>query len=270
MRGIMDQTPQPPTPPTEPETPAPQAPPAPQPPTPPSAPGMPNSVMSPAPSSNKGLIIGLIAGGVVLLLVVLGIVLAVTLGSKNNNNNVGDTKKQDSNSQGSSSDDSLRAANAETATSLSSFDAVCENGSISNAADFNKPYKVAAFAKNSTQRSYITVSLPYNADYAGKYGEHEKVNVVACLNEKAGTAVKSKTCDFKSGKETVSLDYYAVKYTLSLREAKTGKLIKDLEEVNGPATTCPMFASYSKTDPKLHASPDRDAVDVAVKKFIAE
>lgn len=37
------------------------------------------------------------------------------------------------------------------ATSLSSFDVVCDGGSISNAATYGKPYKIAAFARTTSR-----------------------------------------------------------------------------------------------------------------------
>lgn len=224
---------------------------------------------TPTKSSNTGLIIGLIVGGVILLLVIVGIVLAVTLGGKKSDSNQRNEGNTSSTSREEpSSNDTLRSANAKVATSLSSFDAVCENGSISNAASYTKPYKVAAFSKNNTTRSFTSMSLPYSSEYTGKYSEHEKVNIVACLEEKPGTAVKSKTCDIKSGDKAVKLDFYALKYTLALHEAKSGKLIKNLEDINAPATSCPMFIFYNKNDPKYYAKPDSAALDAAIKSFV--
>ena len=251
----MDQ--QPPSSPNPPTTPPPVVPNPPTPPTGPSAPMQPHS--------NKNLIIGVVVAAVVALLIIAGVVVAIAMsGNKSDNKNTNDntTNQQD--------DDALRSANAETANSLSDFDVVCDNGSISNAAAYEKPYKVTAFASNSTTRSASTVSLPFGADYNADYKDYAATNIVACLAEKEGSAVKSKTCDFKSGGETVKLDFYALKYTLTLREAKTGKLIKELGEVNGPATTCPFFVSYSKDDPKYYARPDSDAVGMAIEKFIAQ
>ena len=251
----MDQ--QPPSSPNPPTTPPPVAP---NPPTPPTGPSSPMQ-----PHSNKNLIIGVVVAAVVALLIIAGVVVAIAMsGNKSDNKNTNDntTNQQD--------DDALRSANAETANSLSDFDVVCDNGSISNAAAYEKPYKVTAFASNSTTRSASTVSLPFGADYNADYKDYAATNIVACLAEKEGSAVKSKTCDFKSGGETVKLDFYALKYALTLREAKTGKLIKELGEVNGPATTCPFFVSYSKDDPKYYARPDSDAVGMAIEKFIAQ
>ena len=241
---------------------APQPPVAPQPPTPGTAPG----------GSNKGLIIGLIVTVVLLVLVgaTIAIAFALSAGKNNNSQTNNTTTSEQPATTSEPTDERLREANAETATTLSQFDAVCENGSIANAAELKKPYKVAAFAKNSTTRSYSTVTLAYNAKYRAEYGKHEAVNIVGCLEEKAGSAVKSKTCDFKSSGKKVKLDYYALKYTLTLHEAKTGKVLKTAGEVNAPATTCPYFVAYDKSDPKYYAKPDSGAVDAAVKKYLAE
>lgn len=225
--------------------------------------------MTPQPQkSKKGLIIGLIIGAVVIFIIIpiiLVIALVVLAGN--------DDKKSESNTntQSSSQEDTQPDAslNATTARYSSDYDAVCKNGSVENAATFSKPYKVVAFSKNSAQvgDSWSSVSLAYDAPYRADHNKIEEVNVVACLEEKSGSATRSRACEFESGGEKVSLDYYAVQYTLAFREAKTGKLIDDSKSINGPATDCPSFISYNRADPKLHAKPDQNAVDTAVRAF---
>lgn len=246
-------------------------PPAPQAPQPPQ-PGMPNPYGQP-PKKNTGLIVGIIIG-VALLLAGVATALIILL-SKDD----GDTKKKDDTKSSSkqedkkkdedttANDDKKRAANAKTAQYMSDLSTVCEVGSITNAADFTKPYKVAAFSKSAERNSWSAISLKYNAPYTVKYDEFTQANVVACLSEKDDARVKTKTCDFKSGGEAVSIDYYATTYNVTLYEAKSGKKIKDAGTVNAPASTCPMFASYSKSDPKIIASPDTAAVDAVIAEF---
>ena len=256
--------------------------PAPQAPTPPTPPQTPNGAAPQAPNpygqpnkNNTGLIVGIVVG-VVLLIAIVATVLALTLGS------VGSDKKSDSDTSrsGDSSkqaeeedadDEKLRAANAKTASSLTQFNAVCDTGSISNAAEFAAPYKVTAFSKSEDARSWSSISLAYDADYNTKYDDYTSANVVVCVEEKPGAAVKANTCEMKLSGETMQIDYYATTYEATAYEAKSGKKIKSLGEIGGPATTCPFFASVSdRNDPKLIARPDSDAVDAAIVKFIAQ
>lgn len=258
--------------------------PAPQAPTPPQPPQVPNGA-APAPQApnpygqpnkkNTGLIVGIVIGAV-LLIAIVATVLALTLSGsddKTSDNNKKDSTKDSSKTEKKeeANDEKLRAANAKTASSLNQFNAVCDTGSISNAAEFAAPYKVAAFSKSEDSRSWSSISLAYNADYNTKYDDYASANVVVCVEEKPGAAVKANTCEMKMSGETMKIDYYATTYKATAYEAKSGKKVKDLGEIGGPATTCPYFASVSdRNDPKLTARPDSDAVDAAIVKFIAE
>lgn len=216
------------------------------------------------PRRNVGLIVGII---VAVVLVIGGIVAAVvvaTNSTKSSNETSSDERTDDD------SKDDIKTVNAKTASSISQFSAVCENGSISNAADFAEPYRVVAFSQPSTKKTWASVSLKYNADYKVDAEAFTEGNTVACLEEKDDTAVKSQTCEFTTRGEKVSVDYYAVEYNLTVYEAKTGKKIKDLGTINGPALKCPSFVTYSRDDPKIHANPDADAVDTAIANFVAE
>ena len=253
--------------------------PAPQAPTPPTPPQAPNGAAPQAPNpygqpnkKSTGLIVGIVAG-VVLLIAIVATVLALTLGSDKKSDSdasrSGDSSKQAE--EEDADDEKLRAANAKTASSLMQFNAVCDTGSVSNAAEFAAPYKVTAFSKSEDARSWSSVSLAYDADYNTKYDDYTSANVVVCVEEKSGAAVKANTCEMKLSGETMQIDYYATTYEATAYEAKSGKKIKSLGEIGGPATTCPFFASVSdRDDPKLIARPDSDAVDAAIVKFIAQ
>ena len=219
--------------------------------------------------TNTGLIIGIIIGAIVLLVgVVIAIVVAFSLLSNdskkaNNKTTGGDSSKQST----SSNEDKLRTANTKTADSLSDFSAVCQTGAVSNAAAYGAPYRVVALAKSSDKNVWSTVSLKYDAPYSVKYSEYAVVNAVVCLTEQKGVAVKAKTCEFKSSGEAKMIDYYATMYDAALYEAKSGKKVKDLGTVAGPAESCPIFVTYNKSDPKIIAKPDSDAVDALVAQF---
>jgi hypothetical protein len=229
--------------------------------TPPSAPQQP-------PKKNKTAIItAAVVAVIVIAAIVVGVVLAINNkgdDTPDNNGSNNNSQKNDDNAK-KDSDDAKREANAITADSSSDLDAVCDTGSITNAAAFEKPYKIAAFTKSAGRTSWSSATLKYDAPYRADYDEFASVNVVVCLEEDESAQVKTTTCEYKD----TALDYYATKYTATAYEAKTGKSIKELGTVNGPATKCPMFASYNKNDPKIIASPDDGALDALLSEFAA-
>ncbi len=201
---------------------------------------------------------------IVALLIAGGLAVFALTGSKDDDSSATTTEQQDS------AENNQPAINAVTADSLSDFDAVCENGSISNAAAFAEPYIVDAYYQNDTRRSWSSVPFGSNAPWAADYDAFEATNLVTCLSEKPGTATKSKTCTFNSGGSEVSIDYYALQYEATLYEAKSGKKVKDLGTVNGPAIDCPSFASYDRNDPKIYARPDAAALGALITTTLAE
>ncbi|OJZ65862.1 hypothetical protein BRW65_27460 [Mycobacterium paraffinicum] len=162
------------------------------------------------------------------------------------------------------------------ATSVMSFDVVCDRGSISNAAAYAKPYKILAFAPNEepnpmnelSNTHWNEVILDPRTDYAVNPNDFQSANAVACLTRKPGSEVKSRTCDLKmdSG-ERVTVDYYSVQYDVELREARTGRRIEQLGTVDGRVTGCPFLVWVKKRDPKVYAAPDAAAVDAKLAEF---
>jgi hypothetical protein len=163
------------------------------------------------------------------------------------------------------------------ASSLSDFDVVCDRGSISNAAPYGKPYKVAAFAPNeppnmpnlaSSPDHWRELALDSRADYRASPDDFQSTNVVACLTHKPGTEVKSLTCNFETDAgEHVTVDYYSVQYNIELREARTGKHVEQLGAVDGPATSCPFLVWVNKRDRKMYAKSDPAAVNARLAEF---
>ena len=78
---------------------------------------------------------------------------------------------------------------------LLDFDVVCDGGSISNAATYQKPYKIAAFARDEQPNPINQFSSDYwseleldsRADYRVSRDDFQSVNVVACLACRPGT-----------------------------------------------------------------------------------
>lgn len=217
----------------------------------------------PVKKSKTGLIIGLVVGGLVFLILCIG---AVALLLKSS------ASKLTSDSNGSKSQQSSKqsdaASNAVTAKYSSDYEAVCKNGSITNAPAATKPYIIETFYTNDAKGddNWSSASVGYGESYYPKSDSETSANVVACLSQKKGSAAMSKTCQFEdSNDKPLSIDYYSVEYTLTYYAAQTGKKIGSESTINGPATTCPSFASYSKTDPKLYGSPDDAAVEASHK-----
>lgn len=152
-----------------------------------------------------------------------------------------------------------------TAQSASDFSSVCDNDHITNAAEYGKPYNIAAFFKGLT---FMDESwLPVSSDKWSTSDRYSEINVVACLDRKKGSEVKATSCvDDDDGNRT-TVDYLSVEYEVTFREAKTGKVIKDGGTVTGTAGSCPMLGSYDKRSRKMYARPDDDAVQAKLDAF---
>lgn len=221
------------------------------------------------PGNNNGkdkktklIIIASIAG----LLLAGGIVAFLLMSSQGGEvaNNDNDTSEQNE------VPESVRIENSRTAGSVTEFNTICDVGSITNAADFAKPYKIAAFSQTNHDRTWTPVTLDSSAEYSVSASEPESTNVIACLSEKEGSASKTNTCEFRSGGQGINVDYYSLEYNLALHEAKTGKKIKDLGVVKGTADECPTSAIFSPSNPQIYASPDSAEINSALSRFVEE
>lgn len=163
---------------------------------------------------------------------------------------------------------SIRGEPPTTANTADDFKAVCKNGSVSNAADYQKPYKVVTFYESVTGWSAVTM-LGAGEDYSGANLPPSSINVVACLTRRAGTEKKEGTCDYDSGGDKDRVSRYSVDYDVELREAKTGKRIKSLGSVRGPSTRCPVVALYTASSHKMYGDPDKDQLNAMLKEFAA-
>lgn len=170
--------------------------------------------------------------------------------------------------------DADRAANAKPANSAGDFDSVCTDGSVSNAAAYSEPYKVIAFQQGfsalSFEADHISWSQVTLDRRPGIYDTDDPVTaitVVACVTRQKGSEVRSGSCDFNSSGRKVTAEHYAVKWDVELREAKTGKSITTLEPVDGPATDCPLFATFDPDHPKVYADPDTFALTEELRTF---
>lgn len=212
------------------------------------------------PSDNKKktkLIVGLITASI---LIIAGAVAAFILMSSDNNNDTG------SNLQKEEVPEAVRIENSRTASAVAEFNTVCDVGSITNAAEFDKPYRIAAFYQASSDRAWTPITLDASSTYATN--EASSVNVIACLSEVEGSAAKSIVCEFRSGGQAIAVDYYSLDYDLTIHEAKSGKRIDSLGKIRGTTgDDCPTEVSFSPENPKIYAAPNGPEVNAALAKF---
>lgn len=151
------------------------------------------------------------------------------------------------------------------AQSAHDFSDACDNDHITNAAEYGKPYNVAAFFKGLGLVDEMWFSVSGNK--WAESGDPTKINVVACLERKKGSEVKSLSCVDDDDGNPVTVDYYSVEYEITFREAKTGKVITSGGTVSGTAERCGRLLYYESRSRKAYADPDDDAVQAAVDAF---
>jgi hypothetical protein len=232
----------------------------------------PGGVQPPA-KSKKGLIIGLVVGGLVLLMILCGVGAALALNSADDEDPVTPTPGSSTSAAApATSKAAPQNNNAVTADSSSDFEDVCQKGSILNAADYSGPAGAKAYVfSNSPERttSWSSKSLDSRASYYAKSTEYATVSVVGCLAYEEGSEAPGQKCEVKASDGTkVTVDYTSLRYTLTFYAAKTGEKIGDGGTINAPANKCPGFLTYNKTTLKSYASPDSGAIDAAVKKML--
>ncbi|MGV0780425.1 hypothetical protein [Mycolicibacterium sp. XJ775] len=149
------------------------------------------------------------------------------------------------------------------AQSASDFSQVCDNDHITNAAEYAKPYNAVAYFKGLGLIDEIWLS----ASDSAMSDDFSKINVVACLERKRGSEVKSVQCVDDDDGNKIKVDYYSVEYEITFREARTGKVIKSGETVPGTADRCTQLISYERGSRKAYARPDNDAVQAKLDAF---
>ncbi len=85
--------------------------------------------------------------------------------------------------------------------------------------------------------------LPVAADKWTTSDQFSEINVVACLDRKKGSEVKSASCVDDDDGNHVTVDYYSVEYEVTFREAKTGNVITSGGTVPGTAGTLRLYRS---------------------------
>lgn len=254
-------------------TPAPQQPltPAPQQP-------VPNG--QPPKKLGKGAIFAIIGGALFVILLIIGIVIAVNAMTKENStdsNRTNDSAKTDDTDDETITDPS---ANAITAKALIELRVSCVGGSTTNAGAFAKPYRYVAYENNNYGTAEREVEK-WDMYAVGSNDESitvddrsapSELNVVVCLSRDDSTAVKTMSCELlrpsgvEQGASTVA-DYHSVKYKVTLYEAQSGKKIKELAAINGPATECPAVKYYNPESPDIYGDPDGTELNARLETF---
>ncbi|MCZ7436990.1 hypothetical protein O7598_11350 [Micromonospora sp. WMMC241] len=254
-------------------------------------PGQPGYPGQPAPfaaapppggRSKKGLIVGLAAGAVTLTLLCCGGGLAyVAFGGDDKDDPTpiasgsatpGPTSAPTESPSESTGPDEPTNNDATTARYSSDLSAVCEGGSILNAA----PYTGASSAKayvfsNAPDRPTFWSQKSFSSDkrYYAKSADFATASVIGCLKVVDGSEGTPKKCQYKAtdGK-IVTVDYISSRYTLTFHAAKTGEKIGDGGTVTAPAARCPSFISYNKVTMKSYAAPDSGTIEAALDRFL--
>jgi len=240
--------------------------------------------LPPPKKSNKGLIIGLVAGAVVLVLAICGAGIglflvnnddepSVTAPAPSASTETGSTPGTDASPTPTDDTQEPNNNNAVTARYSSDLSNVCEGGQILNAAAYNGPSGAKAYAfSNSPDRltSWSSKSISSSKPYYAKSADFESVSVVGCLKFVEGSEGAPKQCQYKdSSDKQVTVSYISSRYTLTFHAAKTAEKIGDGGTVNAPAARCPSFISYSKTTMKSYAAPDTATLEAALDKFLS-
>ncbi len=228
----------------------------------------PSTYAAPQQKSHKGLIIGLVVGGIALLLLIAGIIVAVVMASGSKKSTTTSTSTPSA-SKDTPADTTSGTKAAYTAKYTSDLSKVCDGTPIANAAAYTTKSAaiVQAYERAPEKTTWSTMSVGYGKSYyLTEYNDFAKVSVVACVKATTGAETPSIPCTGKSTDPVIN--YHSAKYAVTFYEAKTAKKISDGTSVDGPATKCPMVASYNTKTMNAFASPDRDQVEAVVDTFV--
>ncbi|MFJ6199053.1 hypothetical protein [Micromonospora sp. NPDC092111] len=247
-------------------------------------PGQPPQFGAPVPppqKSNKGLIIGLVVGGVVLILALCGGVIGLALVNSDDAGPVASGSPSPGATNGTDPSATPQQSgpqeqpnnNAVTARYSSDLSSVCDGSPILNAAAYRGPSDAKAYVfANNPERTTFWSSKSVGSDkpYYARSSAFETVSVVGCMTVVPGSEGAPKKCDYKdSDDKVVSVSYISSRYQLTFFAAKTGEKIGDGGTVSAPANRCPSFISYNKVTMKAYASPDSGTIEAALDKFLS-
>lgn len=155
------------------------------------------------------------------------------------------------------------------ATRTADYGQVCKGGIAANATTYQSgpnPHPIVLFTQSVSDPDNVSqLNLTYDKRAWDPDSKRiETTQLVGCFKSKSLGI--SKKCEFEKGGKPFLLDYFAVSYELTVREAKTGKVV-GTKVVNGPNLTCPSFTSY-RDDLKIYAKPDQGLAEEAIREFV--
>ena len=159
-----------------------------------------------------------------------------------------------------------------TATSLLDYANVCNGATITNAITTKSTIRPIAFfdevTTNSGQYSRSDVGLE-DKTWEADYTKYTDTQLVGCLTRVKETDSGIK-CDLTDdNKKEQKVPVYNVTYRLTVRDALTGQLL-GTKNIDATTTTCPYFATYTLTNPKIYAIPEKANLAQAVKEYVVQ
>ena len=158
------------------------------------------------------------------------------------------------------------------ASSLLDYSSVCSGSKIINAITTDaKKRRIAFFDEvttNSGQYSLSDVALE-DSTWEADYTKYTSTQLVGCLTriKETNTGIKCDLTDDNKQDQKVSV--YNVTYRLTIYDASTGQLL-DTKNIEGTASSCPYFATYTQNNPKIYALPEKSVLSAAVKEYVVE
>ena len=209
----------------------------------------------PPKKSNKGLVIGLVAGAVVLMLAICGAGIGLVLVNGDDDEPDHARRRVHSPDAGTGSTPGTEPPprrgsrrrrannNAVTARYSSDLSNVCDGGQILNAATYSGPAGAKAYMfSNNPDRptSWSSKSVASDKPYYAKSADFQTVSVVGCLKFVEGSEGAPKKCQYKdSAGKQVTVYYISSRYTLTFYAAKTGREDRRRRHRQRPGDTVP-------------------------------
>jgi len=153
--------------------------------------------------------------------------------------------------------------------------AACKGATVSRATPYDpgaSTHKVVLFSPDGGGGVEDTSTLPsdWMVQFDANSDAYAKVDTVACLELKDEQPLKECTGYQDDGHDTSNeVDLRSAVYTVSVREATTGKELGSTE-LSGTDDTCPMFMSFDNdTQTKVYyAPPSKDDLIAFIKPFV--
>lgn len=158
------------------------------------------------------------------------------------------------------------------AASLLDYSTVCNGSRIVNTTITDAKKRPIAFfdevTTNSGQYSLSDVVLE-DSTWEADYNKYTSTQLVGCLTriKETDTGIKCDLTDDNKKEQKVSV--YNVTYRLNIYDATTGKLLST-KNIEGTASTCPYFATYTQNNPKIYALPEKTVLSAAVKEYVVK